>query len=354
MRMNLKKYLLLGVLITILGTLKAQDIHFTLFNMSPLSLNPALTGAYEGTARVGGIYRDQWASFLPNQFTTPSFFIDAPIIRGFRKNDWVGVGLLTINDEAGTAKLKTSTNMLSLSYHFAMDKERKTMLTLGLQGGSVQRSLDLQADDLLFGDESDLVGGTPGGSEDRSLSDEKNYIDFNAGLMLRTQISEESKLEVGIGFNHITQPKYNFQSAAPGGDQDAEKRPFKTIAHATYHNNLTEKLSISPTLLFQTTGGATETALQAWGGYLLKEENPAKKQPEIQLNFGLGYRFGDAGQALLGMDYGPLRVAASYDVNVSSLNEVSNYQGGFEVAAWYIFKIYKKPDTKPAIICPQF
>lgn len=344
MRMKLNRLLLLGALIATLGTLKAQDIHFSLYNMSPLTLNPALTGAYEGTARLGGIYRDQWASFLPNQFTTPSFFIDAPIIRGFRKTDWVGVGMVTVNDQAGSAKLKTTMNMLSLSYHYALDNDRKTMLTLGIQGGSVQRSLD--NGELIFGDA--LQSGQP--TEEVNF-EETSYLDFAAGLMLRSQISDISKLEVGLAFNHITQPKKASFQANPTDD---DNRPMKIAVHSTFNSQLTDKLSIAPTVLFQTTAGATETALQAWGGYIIKEENPAEKKEEIKLNFGLGYRFADAGQVLLGMDYGPLRVAASYDVNLSSLNEVSNYQGGFELAAWYIFKIYKKPDTRPAIICPQF
>ncbi len=344
MRMKLNRLLLLGALIATLGTLRAQDIHYSLYNMSPLTLNPALTGAYEGTARIGGIYRDQWASFLPNQFTTPSFFIDAPIIRGFRKTDWVGVGMVTVNDKAGSAKLKTTMNMLSLSYHYALDKDRKTMLTLGIQGGSVQRSLDNE--ELIFGDA--IQSGQP--TEEVNF-EETSYLDFAAGLMLRSQISDISKLEVGLAFNHITQPKKASFQANPTSD---DNRPMKIAVHSTFNSQLTDKLSIAPTVLFQTTGGATETALQAWGGYIIKEENPAEKKEEIKLNFGLGYRFADAGQVLLGMDYGPLRVAASYDVNLSSLNEVSNYQGGFEVAAWYIFKIYKKPDTRPAIICPQF
>lgn len=40
-------------------------------------------------------------------------------------------------------------------------------------------------------------------------------------------------------------------------------------------------------------------------------------------------------------------------MNVSSLSEVSNFQGGFEIAGYYILKIYKKPKISPAILCPQ-
>ena len=69
---------------------------------------------------------------------------------------------------------------------------------------------------------------------------------------------------------------------------------------------------------------------------------------------GLGYRFGDAAQVLFGGDYKDLRVALSYDVNVSSLSTASDYQGGFELAAWYIIKIYRKPTIKTRILCPRF
>ena len=79
-----------------------QDIHFSLFHMSPLTLNPAQTGAFSGTARIGGIYRDQWGSVINDQFTTPSFYIDAPVIRGFGKYDWVGGGVVSYTDKVGT------------------------------------------------------------------------------------------------------------------------------------------------------------------------------------------------------------------------------------------------------------
>lgn len=56
-------------------TLCGQDIHFTMYNMSPMTLNPAMAGKFEGTFRIGGIYRDQWASVIANQFRTPSAWL---------------------------------------------------------------------------------------------------------------------------------------------------------------------------------------------------------------------------------------------------------------------------------------
>ena len=102
---------------------KAQDIHFTTWDMSPLTVNPAFAGSYLGSFRIGGIYRDQWRGGFEGGaglFTTPSAYIDAPIIRGFRKNDWVGVGVMFFSDQAGTFDLGYSATRLGAAYHLSL------------------------------------------------------------------------------------------------------------------------------------------------------------------------------------------------------------------------------------------
>ncbi|HQU59713.1 MAG TPA: PorP/SprF family type IX secretion system membrane protein, partial [Saprospiraceae bacterium] len=138
--MKLIRPLLFFFLMAILGTLQAQDIHYSLFNMSPLTMNPGLTGSFYGTVRVGGIYRGQWYNVSDaTGFETPSFYADAPIVRGFRKNDWVGVGIAVFNDKAGSVKLRTNASLISAAYHLGLGKDGNNVLTLGLQAGSVSR-----------------------------------------------------------------------------------------------------------------------------------------------------------------------------------------------------------------------
>ena len=56
---------------------KAQDIHFSQYYASPLTLNPALTGKFNGHFRVSGIYRDQnFNLYNVALFRTPSGAID--------------------------------------------------------------------------------------------------------------------------------------------------------------------------------------------------------------------------------------------------------------------------------------
>ncbi|MCO6479709.1 MAG: PorP/SprF family type IX secretion system membrane protein [Phaeodactylibacter sp.] len=359
--MKLIKPLLFFLFTAILGTLQAQDIHFSLYNMSPLTLNPANTGAFFGTARVGGIYRGQWYNVSgADGYKTPSFYVDAPILRGFRDQDWIGVGGMIFNDEAGRGRLRTSATMISASYHLGLGKDGKSVLTLGLQGGNVQRRYD--ADRLTFGDgfggptlEYDVGNSADplrGSGSDNGGRDKTDYLDFAAGLLFRSQVDEGSNFELGVAAAHLTQPDYIFGSTPQGqGDVNldgAEKRPMRITAHTRYEWALTDRWSAAPTAMFQTSKGATEVNLQAWAGYMVNPEM------QVKLNFGLGYRFGDAGKLLVGLDYKDLRVAAAYDVNFSELNTATNYQGAFEIAAWYIIKIYKDPEVKQTILCPKF
>ena len=100
-------YIIIFLLVCFLATEKsnAQDIHYTLFDMSPLALNPAMAGGFSGSVRISGIVRDQWFSGLDTDgdlFFTPTINIDAPIIKGLREQDWIGVGLgYLFNDNAG-------------------------------------------------------------------------------------------------------------------------------------------------------------------------------------------------------------------------------------------------------------
>lgn len=356
--------IILGALL-LSGSLAAQDIHNSLFNMSPLSLNPALTGAFEGTARIGGIYRAQDFGITDVRgYYSPSFYVDAPIIQGFRKQDWIGAGFMVYSDNAGTTRLRTTISGLSGSYHFAVDKNRNSVLTLGVQWGSVSRrfdaSLAVLSDtfDEAFGglgnpSTTDPLAMANGSNQNNPDDVETSFSDINAGLMLRSKLNDQNLLELGVSVGHITAPNYSFSGSGggQGGGNPTDPvtrsdRPRKIVAHGRLVSQLTDVFSFEPTFLFQTTAGMSEIGVQAWGGYRIN--------PDAKANFGLGYRVGDAGKILLGLDYKDLRAALSYDITLSDRHRINDYNGAFEIAAYYIIKVYKKPNVKPAIFCPQF
>jgi type IX secretion system PorP/SprF family membrane protein len=334
--------------------IQGQDLHNSLFYMNPLHINPAFTGAYEGTYRIGGIYRDQTRSVVTNAYSTPSFFIDAPVVM-VGKRHWVGVGGLMFQDQSGTGKLKTTSFQLSGAFHLALDKKSNNVLTLGVQWGKVQRSLK-NAAGLEFADyleqvqsgvaspstDDEVVGqtGGTGGPSGGKSEPQKDYTDINAGLLFSSKVSKTTNYNIGFSVRHITTPRYDFQSTV-------EELPLRITAHAQLNTPLTGKWSLTPEVYYTNIDPASQFQVHGWAGYML---NPEKN---IKLNFGLGYRSLDAGQVLFGMDYGSLKAALAYDVTLSSLNEANNYKGGFEIAVYYIGKIYKKPVVKPVIIGPH-
>ena len=359
--MYVRKLLSLFVTVLFLGSLAAQDIHFTQFYMSPMTLNPAMAGKFEGTVRIGGIYRDQFRSVINQkdldpavknaQYKTPAIFVDAPVIRGFRRNDWVGVGLSFFSDKAGQGGLAHTGSKIGATYHLAIDKKANTVISVGAAYGGEQRKVDNGK----FFFERGYTNSTrpnnqydPGQSGESQTNTDDKYTDIDAGLVLTSKLNKMMDFNIGFSMYHLTQPSYSLiggTGASGGGNTKVARR---SVLHGQFNAKLNDKFSINPAFLFQTQKGGQEILLQGMAGYLLDE------QKDINLNFGVGYRMRDAMQAIAGMRYKALNVGLAYDINVSGLNTVSRYRGGFELAANYIIKIYKPAVIKTKVLCPRF
>lgn len=347
--MKIIKFTLLFLFSGLFTQLSAQDIHWSLYNMSPLTLNPALTGSYLGTARIGGIYRDQaFNASGATGYTTPSFYIDAPIV-AIGKRDWIGIGGMFYADEAGSASLTNQGAYASIAYHKALDKKGNTLLSFGLQGGLLSRDIDVN--ELRFGDEvlNELQSGTftqtPGNRDNLAGS---SAFDLNAGVMLTARLNKLTDLNVGLSFYHILSPNYALDNTqtinTPKGARDL---PLAFKLHGQFNFSMGKKWLLSPTFLYNQAYASNEIQVQAMLGYKLNDKDP------MIIKLGPGYRLGDAVSALLGVDYKSFRFGASYDFTVSGLSDINNGQGAFEFALSYIIKIFKAPTVKPVVICPR-
>ena len=72
----MKKITLFVALLLVVIAGMAQDIHYSQFYASPLTLNPALTGVNACNYRVGVMYRSQWSSVSADPYQTPSISFD--------------------------------------------------------------------------------------------------------------------------------------------------------------------------------------------------------------------------------------------------------------------------------------
>src|ERR1700747_1692710 len=83
----------------------AQDPGFSQFFASPLTLNPALTGKFDGVVRVGGNYRNQWPA-INNAFIPSTVSVDAPIlVNKLPENDTWGIGVMAMTDKTASGIL---------------------------------------------------------------------------------------------------------------------------------------------------------------------------------------------------------------------------------------------------------
>ena len=150
---------------------------------------------------------------------------------------------------------------------------------------------------------------------------------------------------------HVGEPRFSIAAPAGSGSTGGGgnfRLPRRSVLHGTFNIKTSELLTISPSFIFQTVNNHDEIMVQALGGYLF---NPEK---DITLNAGLGYRLGDAINILAGARIKNLTLGVAYDVNTSGLNSDTRYRGGFEIAANYVVKIYKKAVVKPKLLCPRF
>src|ERR1043165_10315821 len=86
----------------------AQDPNFSQFFASPLTLNPALTGKFNGVLRVAGNYRNQWPA-VNNAYITSTVSVDANILPDMiPQTDTWGVALMAMSDRTASGILTSN------------------------------------------------------------------------------------------------------------------------------------------------------------------------------------------------------------------------------------------------------
>src|SRR5688572_20763429 len=100
----------------------AQDPNFSQFFASPMTLNPAFTGKFDGDFRVAGNYRNQWPS-INKAFVTYTASADVSILKNrISEVDQFGVGIMGFKDQSGNGVLNYDYVSFSTAYHKGLDE----------------------------------------------------------------------------------------------------------------------------------------------------------------------------------------------------------------------------------------
>jgi len=351
--MQLKKFTIIGILLGFfLAPSFGQDFHYTQYFNSPLGVNPALAGQFNGTYRINGIYRDQYRGSATEAFGGFSLNIDSPIINGIRKQDWVGIGLRIEQATAGSAGQKINFFGLGAAYHLSLDKKQTRILSIGAQYGTggytydvndpnsfasfiVNGTLSQQAND--FNRPSGSGGGSGGSNTEITGG---SLSDLSAGLVYNIRNAKAgTDLKVGFGVEGILNPNR--------GASRPDKKGIGLNIFSSYDYTFSKRASLTSGAYFYSNKKANALNVNSIMNYKMKPGN------EMTLHGGLGVRNVRAALVYLGMTIKGIRVGIGYDLDIASSTTATNSHKSIELGVSYIGKIFKKPEPKPIIYCPR-
>lgn len=339
----------------------AADPHFSQFYAAPITLNPAMTGAFDCNYRISAVYRTQWNSVMVNDkvpnFSTPALNFDIRTNRGFTPSGAFGFGLTFLSDRAGQSAFMTNRGGLSVAYHQSFDRRKEHWLSVGFQSEIWIRSIDYSG--LQFPMQHDGQGGYNGSLPTGESLVNNNFIvwDVSAGLLYTGKFGRRTSGYFGAAAHHLNRPTESFL-----GDNSV-KLPMKFTVHGGVRFKLKGKFDMQPKFVYMNQGVSHELNFGTDFRYIFEETNPEGNN----LRFGAMFRMvgGDPNAAWrdklmnpesvilnLAVEFSKITVGASYDINVSELANASRTYGAFEISAAYVGCF---PSRRPnAMFCPKF
>lgn len=306
----------------------AQDLTYSRKSLSPLLINPGMTGL-DVDLRASVHHRNQWSSIVtPYQTSHVSF--DSRLTRNVRGDEsFLSLGAMFYNDRAGSANLITNKAKLFLSGNIAISSDSR--LSLGLMGGFGQRSID--QGQLTWGNQYDGSYNSNIQSNESMYVDQFSFLDVGSGIVW--SYGEDSrfigsndalKFKVGYSIYHLGVQKYSFEIA---GDyvSGVKHLAFVNAEIGVGQTNLT----FIPEIYFANQRNFKEIVLGSGFRYLLQEGSKITGFiKEMAITPSIYYRVGDAFITALDIQYAHYTFGFSYDVNISSLSEATRGRGAVE------------------------
>jgi type IX secretion system PorP/SprF family membrane protein len=308
---------------------KAQDTHFSQFYASPLTLNPAATGVFNGDYRFSTNYKSQWGS-ISNAYKTTFASFDMPVWKNQTGNGTLGAGISFYSDKGGASNLGLTQVNLSVSYNLRLDENNT--VSAGLQSGFAQRSLTLS--ELKWDNQFGAAGYDPTlGSGEMNLSSGKtNYMDFLGGLLWNFIGSEQFKASGGVAMAHFNKPDQSLLKIK------SDNLDYKFTIHGGAEYNIKDsRISILPQFMFVKQGAANEFIIGSLVKYRLGSEAKYGDGGGYYAIYLGGYvRARDAAILNMRLDYKQnISLGISYDFTTSNLSTATYGKGGLELSLIY-------------------
>jgi type IX secretion system PorP/SprF family membrane protein len=354
-----KSLILAGLILIALFEMNGQDIHFSQFYMSPLNLNPALTGVMNCKNRFIGNYRNQWAGALKsNAYNTTSVSYDQKSTIG--REDYFGLGGSLYSDVAGASRFGTTQGKLSFSYSKKMSgyRQKSSYLVIGSDLGITQRRISEK--DLIWPSQVSDKGIDPSGPAEIIEDNDFIYPDISAGILYFSNLDNANNYYVGAAIHHLNSPSVSFNQGS-GSNSVALNSRYTFHGGAEFQMN--QKVAVLPFALFMLQGPHREFN----GGASLKFKMGNVRNSDQSWQVGAWYRLGvqdkdpiittdgvalhsDAIILTTRFQVGQMGIGFSYDYTISGLAASSPGNGAFEFSMTYELC---GPESR-GVYCPRF
>ncbi|MEO6638054.1 MAG: type IX secretion system membrane protein PorP/SprF [Ginsengibacter sp.] len=367
--MNIQK-LLLVIFLFGTGLAQAQDARFSQIGSAPMSLNPALTGRFDGKARLSGLYSIQKTKFAELDHQNISLDFKLGKFRNFgdeqttpnattkitreakdevgkirQLSGYWGVGLNYYHYGKKEAPLKASYYSASVARHFY--SQRNKYFGIGAQVTYAQGDLD-ERRGLEY--DKEIAGGQfryprRGLSSDLLIS-KKNYVDYNLGAYYG-MVTDAVGFELGGALYHLFYPKNDIL------DKDDEtKLRHRVTAFSVLRIKLNSKWGLVQKNIYWQEGlyyrsrsfGDSLNIVSFWAGAELIKTNP---KTNYNVNFGLYTRSFRTVMPFLNINLGKVaNIRYSYEFPLNTAKYSAYTAKRHEAALILYYKRNTSPGTR--------
>ena len=312
-----------------------------------------MNGVFDGSFRLVANYRDQWASILDTDpFRTLAFSFDyrQKVFDG----DYFSMGFDALGDQAGMTKLRNTRAHINLSYLKRLVGGRGTdyaqYLIAGGQIGAGQAAVDYS--NVWFTSQFDMSKE----EIDYALNNLENinessdvYLNVNAGLMWYGVIDDNFSFYAGGALNHVNEPQFSFL------DDQSHSMYKKWVLHGGAQIPLGgDAFSILPAAIHMIQGPSNSTTFGFNVRYTNNERNELAIRAGTWMHISNELEDSTLTDAFIitgALEFDAYQFGFSYDINMSSLTDLTGGRGGFELSFIYV---HPSQERRLKVKCPNF
>lgn len=305
----------------------AQDIHFSQIDVNPILLNPAYSGFFNGTGRLGVTYRNQWAS-VGEAFETFAASAEVSLFRNPRHHNGLSLGAYAYSDRAGALHYGSTSATLALSYFTSLNSQNSTILSGAVELGVGQSGF--------LGSNADMYDPT------EVLTDASTHYPLvGAGVALFIQPHDDLYFKIGLSGRNLNRPNISYLGLA-----DAYIFPKYNLYFRSEYRAWSNA-AVLPILLVQRQNNNQEYVVGTDFKWYISES----REEQLSVLAGARYRVMDAVYTEFAFEYNSFLLVLNYDVNLSALTPASRTIGAFEMSLVYRINTNKSVHRK-SMPCP--